>query len=137
MIEDLPLSCWGRDWKVRFSLDLPDLSNNACTLVQQGHDLLIGLVDLLSAGCKSSFAVWDLLAVASSRTAQQERYAGTATQYCIQSRCHHGFRIDASGTRVLCMKTIFQLPACFCKKADSNHCWFTVPEASVILPRLM
>jgi hypothetical protein len=35
------------------------------------------------------------------------------------------------------MKTIFQLPACFCKKADSTHCWFTVPEASVMLLRLM
>ena len=40
------------------------------------------------------------------------------------------------GTRVLCMKTIFQMPACFCRKADSNHFWLVVPEASVILPLL-
>jgi hypothetical protein len=38
------------------------------------------------------------------------------------------------GTRVLCMKTIFQVPDCFSKKADSSQFWFTVPEASVMLP---
>src|SRR5258708_33641583 len=27
----------------------------------------------------------------------------------------------ATGTRVLCMKTIFQMPACFWRKADSSH----------------
>jgi hypothetical protein len=42
---------------VRFSLDLPDLRNNACTLIEQGHDLLIGVVDLVSAGIKSSCGV--------------------------------------------------------------------------------
>ncbi len=40
------------------------------------------------------------------------------------------------GARVLCMKTIFQAPACFRRKADSNQFWFTVPEASAILPLL-
>jgi hypothetical protein len=39
---------------VRLSLDLPDLSNDACTLSDQGDDLLIGVVYLLSAGRKSS-----------------------------------------------------------------------------------
>jgi hypothetical protein len=57
MIQDLPLSCWYRNRKVRLSLDLPDLSNDACTLIEQGHDLLIGIVYLLSAGRKSSFGV--------------------------------------------------------------------------------
>jgi hypothetical protein len=57
---------------VRFSLDLPDLSNNTCTLIEQGNDLLIGVVYLLSAGLQSSCGVWDLLAVASNRTAKQE-----------------------------------------------------------------
>jgi hypothetical protein len=37
---------------------------------------------------------------------------------------------------VLCMKTIFQAPACFCRKANSNQFWFTAPEASVMLPLL-
>jgi hypothetical protein len=57
MIQNLPLSRWGRNRKVRLLLDLPDLSNNACTLIEQGDDLLIGLVYLLSAGRKSSFGV--------------------------------------------------------------------------------
>jgi hypothetical protein len=39
------------------------------------------------------------------------------------------------GTRVLCMKTIFQLPARFSRKADSSQFCFAVPEASVMLPR--
>jgi hypothetical protein len=56
---------------VRFSLDLPDLSNNTCTLIEQGNDLLIGVVYLFSAGLQSSCGVWDLLAVASNRTAKQ------------------------------------------------------------------
>lgn len=33
----------------------------------------------------------------------------------------YDFYFDGTGTRVLCMKTIFQIPACFCRKADSNH----------------
>ena len=37
---------------------------------------------------------------------------------------------------MLSMKTIFHLPASFCGKADSNHCWFAVPVASVMLPLL-
>jgi hypothetical protein len=41
---------------------------------------------------------------------------------------------DAAGTRALCMKTIFQMPPCFWRKADSSHFWLTVPEASVMLP---
>jgi hypothetical protein len=57
VIQDLLLSRWGRDRKVRLLLDLPDLSNNACTLIEQGHDLLIGLIYLLSTGRKSSFGV--------------------------------------------------------------------------------
>jgi hypothetical protein len=57
VIQDLPLSRWGRNRKVRLSLDLSDLSNDACPLVKQRHDLLIGLVYLLSAGRKSSFGV--------------------------------------------------------------------------------
>jgi hypothetical protein len=40
------------------------------------------------------------------------------------------------GTRVLCMKRIFHVPACFSKKADSNQFCLTVPEASVMLPLL-
>jgi hypothetical protein len=39
---------------VRLLLDLPDLSNDACTLIEEGDDLLIGVIYLLSAGCKSS-----------------------------------------------------------------------------------
>jgi hypothetical protein len=57
VIQDLLLSRWGSNWKVRLLLDLSDLSNDACTLIQQGHDLLIGLVYLLSAGRKSSLGV--------------------------------------------------------------------------------
>jgi hypothetical protein len=26
------------------------------------------------------------------------------------------------------MKTIFEMPACFCKKADSSHFWLVVPR---------
>jgi hypothetical protein len=43
---------------------------------------------------------------------------------------------DAMGTRVLCMKTIFQMPPCLRRKADSNHFWLVVPETSVMLPLL-
>jgi hypothetical protein len=46
------------------------------------------------------------------------------------------FSGGATGTRVLCMKTIFQTPACFWRKADSSQFWFTVPEASEMLPLL-
>jgi hypothetical protein len=56
-IQDLLLSRWGRDRKVRLLLDLPDLGNDACTLIKQGYDLLIGIVYLLSAGGKPSFGV--------------------------------------------------------------------------------
>jgi hypothetical protein len=34
------------------------------------------------------------------------------------------------------MKMIFQMPACFWRKADSSHFCFTVPEGSVMLPSL-
>jgi hypothetical protein len=44
VIQDLLLSRWVRNWKVHLLLDLPNLSNNACTLIEQGHDLLIDLV---------------------------------------------------------------------------------------------
>jgi hypothetical protein len=44
VIQDLLLSRWVRDWKVHLLLDLSNLSNNACTLIEQGHDLLIDLV---------------------------------------------------------------------------------------------
>jgi hypothetical protein len=57
VIQYLLLSRWGCDRKVRLLLDLPDLSNDACTLIEQVHDLLIGVIDLLSAGRKSSFGV--------------------------------------------------------------------------------
>ena len=57
VIQNLLLSRRGRNWKVRLLLDLPDLGNYACTLIEQGHDLLIGIVYLLSAGCKASFGV--------------------------------------------------------------------------------
>jgi hypothetical protein len=57
VIQDLLLSRWGRNRKVRLSLDLPDLSNDACTIIKQGHDLLISAVYLLSAGRNSSFGV--------------------------------------------------------------------------------
>jgi hypothetical protein len=73
VIEDLPLSRRGRNRNLRFPLDLPNLSNNACTLLEKGHDLLIGVVNLFSAGLKPDFRIGDLLAVASDRTAEQER----------------------------------------------------------------
>jgi hypothetical protein len=57
VIQDLLLSRWRRNRQARLSLDLPDLSNDACTLVQQGDDLLIRLVYLLSAGSKPSVGV--------------------------------------------------------------------------------
>jgi hypothetical protein len=56
-VEDLLFSRWGSNRKVRFSLDLPDLSNNSCTPIEQGHDLLIGGVYLPSARRKSSCGV--------------------------------------------------------------------------------
>jgi hypothetical protein len=56
-VEDLLLSRRRRNRKVFFSLDLPDLSNNARPLIEQGHDLLIGPVYALSARRKSSFGV--------------------------------------------------------------------------------
>jgi hypothetical protein len=43
VIQDLLLSRWYRNRKVRLSLDLPDVRHDACTLVEQGHDLLIGV----------------------------------------------------------------------------------------------
>jgi hypothetical protein len=89
VIQDLLLSRWGRDRKVRLSLDLPDLSNDACTLIEQSDDLLVGGVYLLSAGGKSSFGVWHFLAVTSDRAIEQEWNAGTATQDCNQNRCHY------------------------------------------------
>ena len=57
VIQNLLLSRWGRNRKVCLLLDLPDLGNYACTLIKQGHDLLIGVVYLLSAGRKSSLGV--------------------------------------------------------------------------------
>jgi hypothetical protein len=57
VIQDLLLSRRGRNREMRLLLDLPDLGNDACTLIEQRHDLLIGLIYLLSAGCKSSFGV--------------------------------------------------------------------------------
>jgi hypothetical protein len=89
VIQDLLLSRWRRHRKVRLFFDPPDLRNDSRTLVEQGNDLLIGLVYLLSAGRKSSFGVGDLLAVASNRAEEQEWYACTAAQDCIQSRCRH------------------------------------------------
>jgi hypothetical protein len=56
-IQHLLLSSRRRNRNVLLSLDLPDLSNDACPLIEQGHDLLIGPVYLLSAGRKSSFGV--------------------------------------------------------------------------------
>ena len=88
-VQDLLLSRWGRNRKVGLLLDLPDLGNYACTLIEQGYDLLIGLVYLLSAGSKSSFGVCNLLALACNGAAEQEWYAGTATQDGNQSRCRH------------------------------------------------
>jgi hypothetical protein len=54
VIQYLLLSRWYRNRKVRLLLDLPDLSNDASPLIEQGDDLLIGVVYLLSAGRKSS-----------------------------------------------------------------------------------
>jgi hypothetical protein len=34
VVQDLLLSPWGRNRKVRLSLDLPDLGNDACTLIE-------------------------------------------------------------------------------------------------------
>jgi hypothetical protein len=34
------------------------------------------------------------------------------------------------------MKTIFQIPDCFWRKADSCHFWLTVPESLLMLPWL-
>jgi ABC-type antimicrobial peptide transport system permease subunit len=72
VIQDLLLSPWSCNRKVRFFLDLPDLGNDACPLLKQGHDLSIGLVYLLSAGRKASFGIWGLLALATDRAAEQE-----------------------------------------------------------------
>jgi hypothetical protein len=47
-----------------------------------------------------------------------------------------GSYLGGGATRVLCMNTIFQLPACFLRKADSSQFCFVVPEASVMLPLL-
>jgi hypothetical protein len=57
VIQNKLLSRWGGNRKVRLLLDLPDLGNDACTLIEQGHDLPISVVYLLSAGRKSSFGV--------------------------------------------------------------------------------
>jgi hypothetical protein len=56
-VQDLLFSCWGCNRKVRLSLDLPDLSNNTCTLIEQSNDLLIGVVYLPSAGLESSCGI--------------------------------------------------------------------------------
>jgi hypothetical protein len=56
-VEDLLFSRWGSNRKVRFFLDLPDFSNNSCTPIEQGHDLLVGGVYLLSARRESSCGV--------------------------------------------------------------------------------
>jgi hypothetical protein len=37
VIQNLLLSRWGRNRKVRLLLDLPDLGNDACTLIEQRH----------------------------------------------------------------------------------------------------
>jgi hypothetical protein len=57
VIQNLLLAPWGRNWKMRLLLDLPDFGNDACTLIEQGHDLLIGIIDLLSAGRKPSLGI--------------------------------------------------------------------------------
>jgi hypothetical protein len=89
VVQNLLLSRWDRNRKVRLLLDLPDLGNYACTLIEQGDDLLIGIVYLLPARCKSSFGVGDLLRVAFNRSAKQKCCATTATQDCNQSGCCH------------------------------------------------
>jgi hypothetical protein len=38
---------------------------------------------------------------------------------------------------VLCMKTIFQMPACFWRKADSSHFWLTVPALQLAKRRFL
>jgi hypothetical protein len=65
-IQDLLLSRRRCNRNVFLSLDLADLSNDARPLIQQGHDLLIGPVYLLSVRRKSSFGVGEFLALASS-----------------------------------------------------------------------
>jgi hypothetical protein len=57
VIQYLLLSRWDHDRKVRLSLDLPDLSNDARPLIEQCDDLLIRIVYLLSVGRKSSLGV--------------------------------------------------------------------------------
>ena len=57
VIQDPLLSCWDHNRKVRISLDLPDLCNDACTLIEQYYDLLIDAVYLLSTGRKSNFGI--------------------------------------------------------------------------------
>jgi hypothetical protein len=44
LIQNLLLSRWDRDRKVRLLLDRPNLGDNASPLIEQGHDLLIDLV---------------------------------------------------------------------------------------------
>jgi hypothetical protein len=56
-VQDLLFSRWGCNRKVRLSLDLPDLSNNTCTLIEQSNDLLIGVVYLPSTGLESSCGI--------------------------------------------------------------------------------
>jgi hypothetical protein len=56
-IQDLLLSRRRRNRNVLLSLDLPYLSNDARPLIEQGHDLLIDPVYLLSTGRKLSFGV--------------------------------------------------------------------------------
>jgi hypothetical protein len=48
-VEDPLFSRWGSNRKVRSLLIFPTLSNNSRTPIEQGHDLLIGGVYLLSA----------------------------------------------------------------------------------------
>lgn len=57
MIQDLLLSRWRRNRKVGLLLNLSDLSNDARALIEQGHNLLIGFVYLLSTGRKSGVCV--------------------------------------------------------------------------------
>jgi hypothetical protein len=57
VIQNLLLSRWYHNRKVRLSLDLPDLGNDACALIEQGYDLLIRVVYLFSAGRKSSLGI--------------------------------------------------------------------------------
>jgi hypothetical protein len=57
VIQNLLLSRWGRNRKVGLLLDLSDLGDDACALIEQGHDLAISVVYLLSARRKSCFGV--------------------------------------------------------------------------------